>query len=317
MYTMAYDIHVGDYAVGMLDKVEIHRSVELLADTAVITLPGSEYNAALEVEDKISRGDKVVIKLGYRETGLKEEFRGYIQRIGSDNGSITIECEDDIFLFRKAIADKQMQNVGITELLEYVAQQIDPNIKVDSTYDWKYENFVANGTTGYDVLAKVQEDSGADIYMADNTLHVHPPASQVGDEVYYDFSRNVEKCDLKYMKAENRKIRIVVKGLKPDGSVKEIEVGDPGGDKVEIRCTSSDDASMQARGESELKRRSFTGYDGNITTWLLPFVKPSDSANLHDRDYEYKDGRYYVQAVTTTFSKDGGARTVELGFRLS
>ena len=60
MFTMRYDIKVGDYRLGMLEKVEINRSVELLADTAVITLPAAEYNAALDVESKIRRGDRVV-----------------------------------------------------------------------------------------------------------------------------------------------------------------------------------------------------------------------------------------------------------------
>ena len=71
MYTMGYDIQVGDFRLGMLDKVEIHRSVELLADTAVITLPASEYNKALEVESMIKRGDRVSVKIGYTETGLR------------------------------------------------------------------------------------------------------------------------------------------------------------------------------------------------------------------------------------------------------
>ena len=54
---MRYDIQIGGYTLGMLDKVEIHRSVELLADTAVITLPAAQYNAALDVESKLHRGD--------------------------------------------------------------------------------------------------------------------------------------------------------------------------------------------------------------------------------------------------------------------
>lgn len=70
MYTMAFDIRIGTYKLCMIDKVEIHRSVELLADTAVITLPASEYNHALQVEDKLKRGDKVIITLGYEEAGL-------------------------------------------------------------------------------------------------------------------------------------------------------------------------------------------------------------------------------------------------------
>ena len=42
MFTMKFDITVGDYKLGMVEKVEITRSVEQLADTAVITLPGAE-----------------------------------------------------------------------------------------------------------------------------------------------------------------------------------------------------------------------------------------------------------------------------------
>ena len=73
---MAYDIEIGGWHVGMLDSVEVHRSVELLADTATITLPGAQYNVALDVEDKLHRGDKVIIRFGYQEEGLKEEFTG-------------------------------------------------------------------------------------------------------------------------------------------------------------------------------------------------------------------------------------------------
>ena len=36
MYTMGYKISIGDYLLGMLDSVEIHKSVELLADVADI-----------------------------------------------------------------------------------------------------------------------------------------------------------------------------------------------------------------------------------------------------------------------------------------
>lgn len=86
MYTMAYDIEIGGWHVGMLDSVEVHRSVELLADTATITLPGAQYNVALDVEDKLHRGDKVIIRFGYKEEGLKEEFTGWLQQISTDGG---------------------------------------------------------------------------------------------------------------------------------------------------------------------------------------------------------------------------------------
>ena len=317
MFTLGYDIRLGDFRLGMLDKVEIHRSVELLADTATIVLPGAEYNKALEVESLIKRGDPVSITIGYEETGLREEFRGWIQRISTDDGSITIECEDDLYKFRKSIPNEELKQVKLVSLLKKVISGIGGSYKLDCTYSWTYEKFVISNATGYDVLKKVQEECGADIYLADDTLHVHAPAEAVGDDVYYDFALNVEECDLTYRTAEDRKVQVVVKATMPDGTVKEIETGSTGGDKVEIRCATSDEASMRQRGLTEVKRLSFDGYEGNITTWLIPYCKPGDTAELRDEDYPEKDGRYFVQAVTTEFSRDGGKRTVELGFRLS
>lgn len=317
MFTLGYDIRLGDFRLGMLDKVEIHRSVELLADTATIVLPGAEYNKALEVESLIKRGDPVSITIGYEETGLREEFSGWIQRVSTDDGSITIECEDDLYKFRKSIPNEELKQVTLETLLKKVISGIGESYKLDCTYSWTYEKFVINTATGYDVLKKVQEESGADIYLSEDTLHVHAPAEAVGDDVYYDFAQNVEECDLTYRTAEDRKVQVVVKATMPDGTVKEIETGSTGGDKVEIRCATSDEASMRQRGETEVKRLSFDGYDGNITTWLIPYCKPGDTAELRDEDYPEKDGRYFVQAVTTEFSRDGGKRTVELGFRLS
>ena len=316
MFTMQYDIHVGDWVVGMLDSVEIIRSVDLLADTATIVLPGSEYNKALDVEGKVRRGDHVQIWLGYAETGMALEFEGWVQRIGTDNGAITIECEDDLFKFRVPIPDRQYGNVTLKQLLADVIAAVGGSYVVSCTYSWMYEKFVISDATGYDVLRKVQEECGADIYLDGNVLHIHAPGEKVGKDVYYDFSKNIQECDLEYRNSDERRVRVKVKALLPDGTVREREYGTTGGDSVEVRSASADEESMRLRGESEYRRLSFDGYEGSITTWLVPSVIPGDSAVLHDEDYEYKDGKYFVQSVTTSFSSEGGTRKIELGFRL-
>jgi hypothetical protein len=317
MFTMKFDIEVGDYKLGMVEKVEIIRSVEQLADSAVVTLPAAEYNIALDVEQKIHRGDKIVINLGYDEIGMVQEFVGWVQRVGTDNGAITLECEDDLYLFRKALTDRQFTNVSLKSLLELVVEGVGGGFSIDCSYSWTYEKFVINNATGYDVLRKIQEECGADIYIQEKTLHVHAPGEKVGNTIYYDFSQNVQDCDLTYRRTEDRRVRVVVKALLPDGKVKQREYGTTGGDKVVVKCASSDDESMKLRGESEHKRLTFDGYDGNIVTWLVPYIKPGDKAVLHDKDYDYKDGSYFVRAVSTEFSADGGKRTVELGYRLT
>ena len=330
---MVFDITVTDiknrtsYKVAMLDKVEIHKSQELLADTAQITLPSAQYNVPLDIEDKIHRGDGVTIKLGYKETGLVTEFDGWIQRISTDGGNITLYCEDDLYLMRKSIPNKVFKQVKLKTLLEYVVSHCGVALLIDCTYTWTYSKFVINNATGYDVLKKVQDECGADIYIRDNYLCVKAPGEVIKKKVneqgkeeevttYYDFAKNIEKEDLTYKDAEDKRFEVVVKANMPDGKVKELKFGTTGGDKVEIKCATSDEASMKARAESELKRRSYSGYDGSITTWLIPECEPGCKASIHDADYPKKDGIYYVNSVTTTFDKGGGSRKVGLSFKL-
>ena len=317
MYTMIYDITIGSYHLQMLDSVEVHRSVELLADTCKIVLPAAEYNRAIGVEDKLKRGDKASVKFGYVETGIVEEFSGYLQTVSTDGGSITLTLEDALYTLRKAIPDATLKAVSLERLLLHVLKAVGSSLQLDCSYTWTYEKFVIAGATAYDVLKKVQEECAADIYIQGNTLHVHAVGEKVGVERKYDFAVNVEECDLTYRQAADKKYKVKVKATNPDGSIKEVEVGATGGDQIEITCPTADAASMKLRGEMELKRRSFDGYEGSITTWLIPECLPGDSATLHDDDYSQKDGTYLVTSVTTTFGKEGGKRKIDLGYRLS
>lgn len=314
---MIYNIKIGDYTLGMLDKVEINRSVELLADTATITLPESEYNRKIEIERELKRGDKVIISLGYEETGLELEFEGYLQRISTDKSTITLYCEDELFAFRKAVPNKVFKKIPLRKLLEQLTNALGGAYAISCSYEWTYDKFVWHNATAYDVLKKVQEESGADIYLDGKTLHIHPPGEIIGKERHYNFAYNVEEANLSYRRAEDKKIQVVVKALLPDGKVREVQLGTVGGDKIELKCPTSDEASMRKRGESELLRRSFDGYDGTISTWLIPLCQPSDTAILHDKDYPEKDGAYFVRSVKTSFSSSGGKREITLGFRLS
>lgn len=317
MYTLDFEVKIGEFYLGMVDSITIHKSVELLADTCEIVLPAARLNKALEIEEQIKRGDEVSVSIGYKEVGIKEEFKGYLQRISTDGGSIKLFCEDDLFQFRKDLPNEELKKISLSDLLSKVVKGIGKNYKVNCSYTWVYDKFVIRDATGYDVLKKVQEECGADIYLKDGVLHIHPPGEVIGKERFYDFAVNIEEAELSFKRAEDKKVKVVVKAIMPDGKVKEIEVGSTGGEKVEVKCHASDTASMKARGEAEVKRRTFDGYDGSITTWLIPECNPGDTASIHDGDYTYKDGTYFVRSVTTEFSEGGGKRKIELGYRLS
>ena len=313
---MVYDIQIGTYKLGLLESVEIHKSVDLLADTAVVVVPGVVYNQALDIEDKVKVGDPVVIKLGYDDNPVTE-FEGYLQRMDTDDNSLTFNMEDAIYLTRKPVADKQFGKTSVKEIVRYCLSEIGMK-ELDCTYDITYENFVIKNANAYDVLKKLQDDTGANIYMKGSELNVHPSYVEKGGDVRYDFAINIESSDLKYRNADDRKFEIVVEGIGLDGKRKTVTVGTTGGEKRTVKVSGAmDDSALRQRGMEAIKYLTYDGYEGSITGWLIPFVEPTYSAHIHDKEYEHKTGSYYVISVTTTFDENGGVRKVELGRKLT
>lgn len=313
---MVYDIQIGNYKLGLLESVEIHKSVDVLADTAVIVVPGVVYNQSLDIEDKVKVGDPVTIQLGYDDK-LETEFSGYLQRIDTDDSSLTFNCEDGMFLMRKPVKDKEFKNATVKQIVQYCLSEIGLS-QLDCTYDITYQKFVIKNANAFDVLNKLQDDTKANIYMVDETLHIHPAYIEKSGDVYYDFARNLESSDLKYRNKDDRKFEVTVEGIGLDGKKKTVIVGTTGGEKRSIKVYNvMDDAALKQRGMEEMKYLSYDGYEGSVTGWLIPYVEPTYSAHIHDKEYEYKTGSYYVVSVTTTFSESGGVRKVELGRKLT
>jgi hypothetical protein len=316
MFNMVYDIQIGNYKLGLLESVEIHKSVDLLADTAVVIVPGVVYNQSLDIEEKVKVGDPVVIRLGY-DDNLVTEFEGYLQRIDTDDNSLAFNCEDAIYLTRKPVKDKQFNKTTVKEIVEYCLSQIGMK-GLDCTYNITYEKFVIKNANAYDVLKKLQDDTKANIYMKGAELNIHPAYVEKGGDVYFDFAINVEESDLKYRSKNDRNYEVTVEGITLDGKKKTVTVGTTGGEKRTVKVFNvMSDAALKQRGLEEMKYLVYDGYEGSITGWLIPFVEPTYSAHIYDKEYEYKTGSYYVVSVTTTFDENGGVRKVELGRKLT
>lgn len=313
---MDYDITVGSFSLGMLESVVVKRSVETLADTATITLPGTQYNRTLEVESKIEEGDRVRICFGYdgRQVVLPVEFEGYVDSIATDDGSIRIHCEDELYTLRRALKDKAFKRVSVKELLEHVLGELKGDFSLACDYEFRYDRFTIRQATAYDVLKKLQEETRANIYLRGSTLHIHPQYADAGREVIYDFAVNIEKSELKYKDARQRKVLVTVEGTDEKGKPVRAQQGMPGGDTITLRLPGvSDPATLSRRAVEEVSIRTYTGYEGSFTGWLLPQIEPADQVVLRDADYATKNGTYYAVAVETSFSASGGSRKITLG----
>ncbi len=317
MLNMNYDIQIEKYKVAHLLSCEVRKSANKLSDTAAIKLTGMAYSKTLEVESKIKRGDEVNIKLGYNDT-LQQEFQGFICSISTDN-TIVVECEDRMFLMRKEVQNKQYKNIKATAVIEDVVNQIGgfSVIKEDGVSNVKYDKFTISNATAYDVFKKIQSDTGLHIFVKGKELHVHLKYTYKEGGVKFDFSRNVESSNVKYIKADDKKVQVEVVGIDRQNKKTKVLVGESGGDKITVhRYNVSEEPALKIIGEEEIKKHRYTGYEGNLTVWLFPYYTYGYSVDIVDANYPQRQGIYYVEAVTTSFSDGGGKRKTTIGVKL-
>ncbi len=324
MLSIDFQIGIGKYWLMMIEAVDITKSVDNLADTAIISLPGSVFNQRLEIEEQISEGNEVIIRLGY-DGELKDEFAGYVESVSTDNGTIKINCEDELFKYRTDVPNKEFTNTGVKQILQWVNQQIgntstvlSKHFDLNCDFDFQYDKFTVYNATGFDVLKKIQEDTKANVYLKGKTLHVHPQYAEIGATVIYDFSKNIEKADLKYRDASKRKVLVEVKGTKLDGSIIKATVGTAGGNKINWEINGIRDyGTLEKIAHNQYEIETYTGYEGNIAGWLMPFVEHGDAAEIRDDEYPEKNGKYYIKSVKTTVSRNGGVRKINVGKKIS
>lgn len=317
MLDIQWGVQIGAYKLAMVESISIVRSTEALADTAEVVLPGTMYGKALDVESKIRRGDAVLILCGYGESA--SEFAGYVESIRTDGGSVTIACEDALFLFRIPMPDTELKGYTLEKIAKWVCAKVG-DYTVSCSYDMTYDKFAVNNATGWDVLKKLQEETKANVYIKDNVLHIHPRYEELFGNAEYDFSVNIERegTSLKYRRADERKLMVSIDAKDAQGKSIRVDYGDTGGDKYSMSIAGvSDKASLDKLAKEAYAQRVYDGYEGQIQSWLVPFCDAGYSVRIRDADYEYKTGSYYCPEVRTQVSASGGVRTVKLAKRLS
>lgn len=274
-------------------------------------------NKAFEVEQKIKRGDAVIIRFGY-DDNTPIEFEGFVNAIKSEQGTVTLECEDAIFLTRKSLPNKTLKTTTVRALLQEVVNVMGAGYTAQTNYERGWDNFKIQDATGYDILKKIQEECGLNIYIKDKKLIAEPKDIFNSNKIVsYDFARNIQKADLTYRRADEKDYEVVVEGITKDGKRKSVTIGTPGGDKRKIIVSGIlDETALRQRGQEEMKRLQYDGYEGSITAWAIPFVQAGYGIKIYDADYEYKNGTYFAVSVTTDVGAGGIVRKITLGRKI-
>lgn len=317
-----------------VNEVTIEKSWRELADTCEIKLPkhvsvnGERTNT---IEKYISVGDAVSVKLWYANNPIHEEFNGFIKSL-KPNIPFEIHCEDNIYFLRKTKIKKSWKkadSVTLKQVVKYLIDQVNaqhPTARITMSGNLPEVTFseglvIDAGNTAATALEKIRENYGLVSYFKGKELFTGLAYQQTFGDVKYSLAWNVIENDLTYRNEDDVRLKAKAIGIRKDNQKVTVDdVGDEDGEQRTFYYYNvTDKVQLKKLAEEELKRLKFTGYEGDLTTFLYPYAEPLMVADLKDPNYgESRSGRYIVDSVKTVFSADGGARrTVELGIKLT
>lgn len=328
---MTHEIRINGEIIPLITSVSVKMDVGQLVNTATIELPATAFKRRLAQVANIRRGQYVSIRLGY-DGNNKVEFEGYVNRRTDKDNGLVVECEDSMFLFRQTtMKNQEFANPSMKHLLEVVVQEVNKSmngasskITIATNMNYKYEKFVFQNASAFDVLKKIQEETKAHIYLdTDNVLHVEPQyIEKASKTVKYSFQQNIcrDGLSLTWKNTKENPLIVEVEGSgKVNGKmVKEIVTsGETGGDRIKEKIKGIvDKKTLQGIADDMYNARNYTGFEGSFEGWLIPCITAGDFAQITDDEDESRNGKYYVKSVETTFDSGGGKRKINLGHRV-
>lgn len=326
MFVLKSNITIGNYTFTQVNDVKIKKSVDLLSDTATIKLPISAVlkneNEGFEkrnLESVIKAGDKVCIILAYDEVLEVKEFKGFVAFVKPNNPILVIECEDAVYNIRKKRINKNFGKTNLRQVLSFIVAGTGVSIAGEIPLV-EFDKFLLKDINGAQALEKIKDEYGLNIFL-DDQGHLFAGLRQTvgtGNKVYYDLHQNVIQHKLTYRNAEDIRLRVKVVGIQKDNTKVEVIVGDLDGEQRTLfRYNIKDKARLKAIGEAELSDLKFSGYDGNITSFFVPYANRGMTAIIRDLLFPERAGAYFIISVSIDFGVNGARRIIELGTKIN
>ena len=321
MFILEGKVEIGDFIFNAVNDIEITKSVEDMGDTAIIKLPTrfkvKQNGEQKYTENAIKVGDPVTITLGYEGKYSGVEFTGYVKKI-SPKIPLEIHCEDAIWLLRRKNITKTWEKTTMKEILQEVVK--DTPVKLaDRIPTVQLDKWIIRNANGAQVLQSLKKDLLMSVFITDDgKLYCGlQQLTNIGQTVVYDLNFNLVENSLEFKSKEDRKIKIKYTYIDAKNKRQSIEVGDPDGEQREYHTSViSDMKKLEEMAQAEIEKLKYDGFDGDVTTFLMPFATRGMKAKLIDSEHPNREGNYFIKKVVTTFGTGGARRKITIGNRL-
>lgn len=326
MFRLSCDIQIGDIKLPYGNSVEITSDWRQMTDTAIIKIPkrisvvGHDF-VTRNIIDVIKTGDKVVIKLGYDDKNITE-FIGYVARSPMPTMPLEINCEDEMWkLKRLQVKTKTFTNGKVSDLIKYIA----PGYAFDVIDSELGKNYIVETGTAAGALKKLEDVFGLKSFFRlvneKAVLIVGKPYGSndllLSKPKLYHMQKNVKENSLEYRKADDLRIKVRAISKVPNAKDIKVEIGDADGDIRTVHYFNISAAALKKNAEADLKKFKADGYQGDVTGFGVPALRPGDQSALQDDMYEKRAAvdKYHIDAVTLTFDENGYERKGTIGWK--
>lgn len=301
----------GIAAIKKPETVTITTSFKEFAQTAEITLP---RNVSVfdnkNVREVFPHGERIIIRVGY-DGNFTHTFTGYITQVSADY-PIVIKCQDEMWNLRKIKVNYSAKSTTLEALLKAIVGDTE----VDALEGVTLTNIRLKQTTVGAVLEKLQSDYGLYSYMEGDTLvcgkYYSDNTNDPVETLYID--KAIRDNSLEYRNGDDIVLKIKGSCTSTQGQKIEYEVGEDGGDELSLPYPKANTKEeLKRMVDVDYERRKLGGYEGNLTAFLLPFIKPGRKVKLDSSLFPERNGVYYVDSVEIFFTPEGAGQTLEIG----
>jgi hypothetical protein len=324
-FIMTSSVKIGSFKAVKPSSLKWSRKIDNFTDTAMIKIPAitmmlrdGGFYEKVATGLQLDEGMKVEIYAGYNANN-DLRFKGFISRINK-TVPLEVECEGYSYQLRlKTDFNCSHKNITVRKLLEDLTQGTDIKLS-ESIPDIQLQNIRFKNQKGTDVLQYLKDKCLLTVHFNFDVLYCGLKMTDIKKNVPFRLDWNVIKDnELKFQtNRELATVNIKIEKRDKTGTKKkgQTDVKDGAVKTFQVRNI-IDEKSLKAIADQKRKELTNKGYEGKITTFLIPYVEPGMAAKITDKTFPERTGLYFIESVEGEFSTSGGRQKIGIGVSLN
>lgn len=299
-----------------ISQINITTSINTLTDTAKVVLPRNLKWKERDLGQYVSRGDEVIISLGYADE-LKAVFSGFVKNV-STSTPIVLECENEAYELKQQMVEAKIYDK--LNLKDFCSEYIKVDQEVASV---ELGEVRVNGQTSVSgVLDYFIKNYPVCFFLRGGKFYGGLKSSMLlkGDEskvVNLTYGLNMISDTLEYVRADEVNYVVKAKVIMKNNSKLEYSTGGDGDVRTFLVPGAKSIGELKEYAEERLKELKVDRMTGTITLFGVPYVRKGDVVYLTDNiNVERDDKRFEVVGVSYSFGSGGYRQVVALGNEL-